>query len=36
MNRIVEKVDDISPLTDFYCGVKSMDTFIHSKSNIMV
>lgn len=33
MNRIVEKVDDISSLTDFYCGVKSMDTFIHSKYN---
>lgn len=31
MNRVIENVDNTSSLSDFYCGVLSMDEFIHKK-----
>jgi len=32
-NLDIVRVDDTSALTDFKCGVKSMDDFIHDREN---
>lgn len=31
INLIFERIDDASVLSNFYCGIKDMDDFIHEK-----
>lgn len=33
MNRVIENVDNTEMLSDFHCGIPSMDDFIHKKRN---